>query len=98
MEARDAKASGLPLLAVMSTRVKGFGCRPLTGRATHCVGRRPKASKGGNRAGGTYGRSAGSMGIWPQRLKTRVVDEAKDGAEGRLEIGGWTFFWGAHAL
>ena len=81
-----------------SACVKGFGCRPLTGRATHSVGRRPKASKGGNRDGGTYGCAAGSMGIWPQRLKTRGVDEAKDGVEGRLEIGGWTFFWGAHAL
>src|ERR1700686_2437714 len=38
---------------VMSVHVKGFGCRPLEGRRRVFGGRRPKASKGGNRAGGT---------------------------------------------
>ena len=35
----------------MSVVVKGFGCRPMTGRAanTEAGGRRPKASKEGNR-------------------------------------------------
>ena len=33
--------------------VKGFGCRPLEGQRGVFGGRRPKASKGGNRAGGT---------------------------------------------
>jgi hypothetical protein len=33
--------------------VKGFGCRPHEGRRRLFGGRRPKASKGGNRAGGT---------------------------------------------
>src|ERR1043166_6663494 len=33
----------------MSPSVKGFGCRPLTGDAANSGGRRPKASKGGNR-------------------------------------------------
>jgi len=37
----------------MSASVKGFGCRPLEGRRRVFGGRRPKASKGGNRAGGT---------------------------------------------
>jgi len=32
------------------TIVKGFGCRPLTDGAASTGGRRPKASKGGNRA------------------------------------------------
>jgi hypothetical protein len=36
----------------MSPIVKGFGCRPLEGQRRLFVGRRPKASKGGNRAGG----------------------------------------------
>jgi hypothetical protein len=30
--------------------VKGFGCRPLEGQRRVFGGRRPKASKGGNRA------------------------------------------------
>src|SRR4029077_6615605 len=33
-----------------SGSVKGFGCRPLEGRRRVFGGRRPKASKGGNRA------------------------------------------------
>jgi len=37
----------------MSPLVKGFGCRTLTTKATDKGGRRPKASKGGNRDGGT---------------------------------------------
>src|ERR1700692_4482268 len=41
--------------ARMSASVKGFGCRPLTSAATGTDGRRPKASKGGNRDGGTCG-------------------------------------------
>ena len=46
--------SGLLVLNVSSSRfVKGFGCRPLEGRRRLFGGRRPKASKGGNRAGGT---------------------------------------------
>ena len=40
-------------LAEKSATVKGFGCRPLDGRRRVFGGRRPKASKGGNRAGGT---------------------------------------------
>ena len=36
--------------AQMSAFVKGFGCRPLEGRRREFGGRRPKASKGGNRA------------------------------------------------
>ena len=36
----------------MSSFVKGFGCRPLEGPVRECGGRRPKASKGGNRAWG----------------------------------------------
>jgi hypothetical protein len=32
-----------------SVNVKGFGCRPLAGDAAGSGGRRPKASKGGNR-------------------------------------------------
>jgi hypothetical protein len=38
---------------VRAAVVKGFGCRPLEGRRRVFGGRRPKASKGGNRAGGT---------------------------------------------
>jgi hypothetical protein len=34
----------------MSVVVKGFGCRPHEGRRREFGGRRPKASKGGNRA------------------------------------------------
>ena len=46
--------SGLDLLAVSSSHfMKGFGCRPLEGQRGVFGGRRPKASKGGNRAGGT---------------------------------------------
>jgi hypothetical protein len=33
-----------------SASVKGFGCRPLEGQRRVFGGRRPKASKGGNRA------------------------------------------------
>ena len=36
-----------------SAAVKGFGCRPHEGRHREFGGRRPKASKGRNRAGGT---------------------------------------------
>jgi hypothetical protein len=36
--------------------VQGFGCRPLEGRRRVFGGRRPKASKGGNRAGGNVER------------------------------------------
>ena len=36
----------------MSGIVKGFGCRPHDGRRREFGGRRPKASKGGNRAVG----------------------------------------------
>jgi len=36
--------------AEMSESVKGFGCRPLEGRHRMFGGRRPKASKEGNRA------------------------------------------------
>ena len=43
--------------------VKGFGRRPHEGRRRVFGGRRPKASKGGNRAGGTEGRAADAMGI-----------------------------------
>jgi len=33
----------------IGAHVKGFGCRPLEGRGRVFGGRRPKASKGGNR-------------------------------------------------
>jgi len=36
--------------AKMTAHVKGFGCRPLEGRHRMFGGRRPKASKEGNRA------------------------------------------------
>jgi hypothetical protein len=35
--------------------VKVFGCRPPTKLAAHSGGRRPKTSKGGNRAGAAWG-------------------------------------------
>jgi hypothetical protein len=38
-----------------SESVKGFGCRPVTDRPARCCGRRPKASRGGNRGWGTLG-------------------------------------------
>jgi hypothetical protein len=40
--------------------VKVFGCRPHHDAATRSGGRRPKTSKGGNRAGGTYAGAARS--------------------------------------
>ena len=46
---------------------KGFGCRPLEGRRGAFGGRRPKPSKGGNRAYGTCGGAAVAMGIWLPR-------------------------------
>jgi len=36
--------------AKMTAHAKGFGCRPLEGRGVVFGGRRPKPSKGGNRA------------------------------------------------
>jgi hypothetical protein len=60
--ARDLKAKGpaamkhivlkslLNITAGMSASVKGFGCRPVEGRRRVFGGRRPKASKEGNRA------------------------------------------------
>ena len=45
-----------------SVCVKGFGCRPLTSGAACTGGRRPKASKGGNRGKGYVGGAARSMG------------------------------------
>jgi len=42
---------------------------PAIGSGAACTGgRRPKASKGGNRDGGRYGGAAGAMGIWTPRL------------------------------
>ena len=38
--------------------VKVFGCRPHDDAATRSGGRRPKTSKGGNRAVGTYAGAA----------------------------------------
>jgi hypothetical protein len=49
------------LAPMMSVPVKGFGCRPLEGQRREFGGRRPKASKGGNRAGGTWDRTACSI-------------------------------------
>jgi hypothetical protein len=46
-----------------SAIVKGFGCWPLEGQRGEFGGRRPKASKGGNRAQGTEVGAAGAMGI-----------------------------------
>jgi hypothetical protein len=48
--------------------VKGFGCRPLTSGAACTGGRRPKASKGGNRGKGYVGGAARSMGNWALRM------------------------------
>jgi hypothetical protein len=42
--------------------VKGFGCRPHEGRHREFGGRRPKASKGGNRAQGNGRRCRGRYG------------------------------------
>jgi hypothetical protein len=47
----------------MSVVVKGFGCRSLEGRRCESGGRRPKASKGGNRAKGHVDAAALAMGI-----------------------------------
>jgi hypothetical protein len=47
----------------MSVDVKGFGCRPMVAAAARTEGRRPKASKGGNRGNGYVGGAAGAMGI-----------------------------------
>ena len=46
---------------------ENFGCRPLEGRRGAFGGRRPKPSKGGNRAYGTCGGAAVAMGIWLPR-------------------------------
>src|SRR6266403_1851509 len=51
----------------MSESVKGFGCRPLEGRRRVFGGRRPKASKGGNRAGGTKDVAAGTTKVASRR-------------------------------
>jgi len=40
----------LPNIAARTGFVKGFGCRALEGQRGVFGGRRPKASKGGNRA------------------------------------------------
>jgi hypothetical protein len=64
----------------MSAYVKGFGCRPLTGGAANTGGRRPKASKGGNRAerklsdaAGRYGdlAAAAAASQWWRRYRAR---------------------------
>jgi hypothetical protein len=47
------KAAGEVSACDMTAIVKGFGCRPYEGRHREFGGRRPKAAKGGNRAGGT---------------------------------------------
>jgi hypothetical protein len=46
----------------MSAIVKGFGCRPLPNVATGSGGRRPKASKGGNRGRGNVWAAAMGYG------------------------------------
>src|SRR5258708_5916525 len=51
-----------------SAFVKGFGCRPDERRAAGAAGRRPKASKGGNCAGGTCSGTAFAMGICVLRV------------------------------
>ena len=43
--------------------VKVFGCRPLTNGSAGTEGRRPKTSKGGNRAEGRWADAASAMGI-----------------------------------
>jgi len=48
--------------------VKGFGCRPRGDGAACRGGRRPKASRGGNRGEGYVGRARCAMGIWPPRM------------------------------
>jgi hypothetical protein len=63
--------------------VEGFGCRPLTGvRLTPAP-----ASESLQRTKprwGADGGAAGTMGIWPQRLKRWDVGEAMDGKGGWL--------------
>jgi hypothetical protein len=59
----------------VSALVKGFGCRPHAGGAACAVGRRPKASKGGNRGNGYVCGAACAMGIWvPQVMRLSGVD------------------------
>jgi hypothetical protein len=57
-------------------------CRPLTSGAACTGGRRPKASKGGNRGKGYEGRAAGSMGIclWRVNLRSEFQRRPASGA------------------
>jgi hypothetical protein len=41
--------------------------------AARSEGRRPKASKGGNRGNGNVGGAAGAMGIWVRRARRQMV-------------------------
>src|ERR1700693_6383237 len=54
--------------------VKGFGCRPGDGGATGTEGRRPKASKGGNRGNGYVGRCGARYGDLSAR---RTADDGR---------------------
>src|SRR6266404_4475047 len=47
----------------MTEFVKVFGCRPLTNGSAGTEGRRPKTSKGGNRAEGRWADAASAMGM-----------------------------------
>jgi hypothetical protein len=81
------RSLGCPL-RLMSLFVKGFGCRPLTSAAACTGGRRPKASKGGNRGKGYEGRAAGSMGIclWRVNLKSEFQRRLTSGATTTLKF------------
>jgi len=51
-------------------------------------GRRPKASKGGNRAWGNEGRAAGAMAIWEPRERFAI------GIEAPRQVGRrWSGWW-----
>ena len=53
----------------MSAIVKGFGCRPHQESAACTGGRRPKASKAGNRDGGMGGGAADAMWICVEQVR-----------------------------
>jgi hypothetical protein len=55
---------------------EGFRMPAAHGGAAHSGGRRPKASRGGNRDWGTCGGAAGSMGISAHRVGIWSEDSA----------------------
>src|ERR1700693_2291875 len=57
-----------------SLAVRGVGCRPCDGGATGTEGRRPKASKGGNRGNGYVGRCGARYGDLSAR---RMADDGR---------------------